>query len=72
MALLKIRSKATGKMNEMDVPTTIDKLIDWERMPYDERPYIQDFFPELNADEREFILSGITPQEWSDMFGEDE
>jgi len=26
---------------------------------------VQDVFPELSADEREFLISGITPEEWS-------
>lgn len=33
---------------------------------------IQDCFPYLSAEEREFIKSGITPQEWEDAFGEDD
>jgi hypothetical protein len=32
---------------------------------------IQDAFPMLSADEREFIKTGITPEEWEEMFGED-
>jgi hypothetical protein len=31
---------------------------------------IQEAFPELTADEREFILSGITKEEWKELFGE--
>ena len=33
---------------------------------------IQDFFPELTADEREFILTGVTAEEWDKVFGDDE
>jgi hypothetical protein len=33
---------------------------------------IQDAFPFLNAGEREFIKTGITPQEWDNLFGPDE
>jgi hypothetical protein len=33
---------------------------------------IQDAFPHLNADDREFILSGITPEEWDEHMGEDD
>ena len=33
---------------------------------------IQDAFPQLNADEREFIKSGITASEWEDAFAEDD
>lgn len=31
---------------------------------------IQECFPDLTPDEREFITSGITPQEWEELFGE--
>lgn len=33
---------------------------------------IQDAFPMLNADEREFIKTGITSEEWEAMFGHEE
>lgn len=31
---------------------------------------IQNICPELSADDREFIISGITPEEWKDTFGD--
>jgi hypothetical protein len=31
---------------------------------------IQEAFPMLNADQREFIMTGVTPEEWSKYFGE--
>ena len=34
--------------------------------------YIQDIFPTLDADTREFIQTGITPSEWAEMFAPDE
>lgn len=33
---------------------------------------IQDAFPFLTYDEREFILTGITAGEWDELFGEEE
>lgn len=33
---------------------------------------IQDAFPMLDADQREFLLTGITPDEWDAMFSDDE
>lgn len=32
---------------------------------------IQDAFPMLNADQREFLMTGVTPEEWAATFGED-
>jgi hypothetical protein len=31
---------------------------------------IQDFLPNLDDDDREFILTGITPDEWDNLFKE--
>lgn len=31
---------------------------------------IQNALPMLNEDEREFVLTGISPEMWDDMFGE--
>jgi hypothetical protein len=30
--------------------------------------YVQDAFPTLNADQREFIKSGVTKEEWEEEF----
>ena len=30
----------------------------------------QDVFPELSNEQREFIISGITPDEWNFIFGD--
>ena len=32
---------------------------------------IQNCFPTLNADEREFLMTGMTPDVWKSVFGED-
>lgn len=35
--------------------------------------HMQDIFPQLSAGEREFLMTGITPDAWDAMFpGEDE
>jgi hypothetical protein len=33
---------------------------------------IQDFFPELTYDERRFLMTGVTPEEWNQMFLDEE
>ena len=35
---------------------------------YHEKVFIQDSFKFLNADEREFIMTGITSREWDEIF----
>jgi hypothetical protein len=32
---------------------------------------IQDCFPDLTADQREFIMTGASPEEWDEEFGGD-
>jgi len=32
---------------------------------------IQDAMPNVSVDEREFIKTGITPEEWAETFGEE-
>lgn len=34
--------------------------------------YVQDAFPYLSADDREFLISGISPAKWDEMFAEDD
>jgi hypothetical protein len=33
---------------------------------------IQDVFPNLNSSEREFLMTGVTDEEWNRVFGEQE
>jgi len=33
---------------------------------------VQEFFPNLSADDREFLLTGITPKEWEILYPDDE
>lgn len=35
---------------------------------YGKAPLIQEAFPEMNKDDREFLISGITPEAWAAMF----
>lgn len=58
----------TGKDNTMKLDTTVEQLNDY----YYGNGYIQDVFPELNADEREFLMTGVHPDTWDDMYGREE
>ena len=61
------KSLLSGKANEMDLPITIDQV-----QMYLEGTHIQNAFSNLNAGQREFILTGITPEEWDNAFPEEE
>lgn len=72
MAIITRVSRFTGKVNKMEVGVEESRVVNWLLTPLDMRPYVQDAFPELTAEEREFILTGTTPEEWNQMFGEEE
>lgn len=57
----------TGRQNSMDVNVTKDQLDLWVA-----GALIQDVMPDLTADEREFLISGLLPSEFEAMFGEEE
>ena len=61
-------SPITGNLNEVEIPMTIEAYALGMRA-WKKGALIQDAFPTLPAPIREFIMSGITPQEWDDMFG---
>lgn len=58
--IIKRISILSGRQNEMDIPITPEQLFDWEHSNH----LIQTEFPQLTADQREFILNGSTPEEW--------
>jgi len=63
------QSVITKKINTMELPITQEHLDIYETVG---DMLIQDAFPNLNIEQREFLLSGITPQEWNNTFGEEE
>ena len=60
-------SRISGNTNVMDIDITTDQFLSWIN-----GSLIQDVMPDISADEREFIMTGTTPDEWDAMFGEDE
>ena len=57
----------SGKYNTMVLDMTIDQYDAWTN-----GMLIQDAVPQLNVDEREFLKSGILPDEWDAMCGEED
>lgn len=66
------KNMLTGEMNSMEIEVDPLKVEAYYAMAPRHRPFVQDYFPELNAGEREFLLTGITPKEWDALFPEDE
>lgn len=65
--IIRKRSPYSGKNHEMDINITKEQ---WQAFLNDELGLIQDAFPHLSADEREFLLTGIHPKEWDELFSE--
>ena len=63
------QSIITKKMNTMELPITQEHLDIYETVG---DILVQDAFPNLNIGQREFLISGITPDEWTKTFGDEE
>ena len=57
-----------GVTRTLDLDISEQNLQDWEEGLL----LIQDACPNLTSEEREFIMTGITPEEWAAEFGEEE
>lgn len=59
------KSDLTGKVNTMRLNVTLQQL----DMYANGHGLLQEIFPNLSTEEREFIKTGITPEEWENTFG---
>jgi len=59
------RSPLTKETNVMWLPVTRQQLADYS----DRKGKVQDIFPDLTPEQREFIKTGYTPEDWVAMFG---
>jgi len=57
------KSQLSGKSHEMEIDVSEKQITLWM-----EGALIQDVMPNLTPDEREFIMTGITPAEWDEAF----
>lgn len=62
------RSLATGITHTVELPITQEE---WDKF-LKSNSLIQRAFPNLTPDQREFLISGTTPDEWDEMFGDDD
>jgi hypothetical protein len=60
------QSRITGKVNTREIPATPEQFEAWQR-----GMLVQDAFPDASPEDREFIISGITPEEWTETFGKE-
>jgi len=61
-------SMFTEEVNSMQLPVSQDKIDLW----LTGGGLIQDIMPDLSPDQREFLMTGMTPLEWTNMFGDDD
>lgn len=67
--IIERKSIVSGKVNKMDIDITSEQLFDFIN---GKSGLAQEAFPHLSADEREFIISGIHPDEWNELFGNED
>ena len=60
-------SSLSSKTHEMEIDVSDKQITLWM-----EGALIQDVMPNLTPEEREFLMTGITPAEWDATFGDDE
>lgn len=65
--LITRRSMLSGEVHTFDIPITEDQYFTYRSSP---SALVQDAFPNLTPDQREFILTGATPEEWNAAFKE--
>lgn len=59
----------SGKTRTLDLDVTKEQMAEFESP---NRRAIQYIFPNLSANDREFILNGVTKEEWEELYGKDD
>jgi hypothetical protein len=57
-------SMFSGKVHSMEIPVTEAQIEAWQN-----GELIQNAMPNLTPDQREFLMTGVTPEEWEAEFG---
>ena len=68
--LIRKTSQISKTESVMDLDVTFNQLERIENR-YETKELIQDIVPNLSKEEREFLMTGITPKEWNQMFNMD-
>ena len=66
--IIKRKSILTGIERSRNIPVNPEDMLNWEAGNIN----IQEAMPYLNDSDREFILTGITDEEWNQAFAEQE
>lgn len=68
MALFTRQSRATGAFHVIKIPITHEQWRDHVKSG----KLIQNSFPQLTPEQREFLISGTTQEEWDELFKEED
>jgi len=60
------KSEVSGKIRSMELPVAAEQLMRYSSGRFT----LQDCVPNLSPDQREFIKTGITADEWEDVFND--
>jgi hypothetical protein len=66
--LVSKQSPLSGKINTLEIPVTQEQLDRWQSG----RALIQNVMPHLTDDQREFLMTGYTAEDWEKMFPPEE
>lgn len=61
--IIRRRSPIDGEWNAIDIDVRQDQIDAWNN-----GILIQNAMPNVSADHREFIMTGITPRQWETLF----
>jgi hypothetical protein len=61
--LISRKSDVSGKITTRDLPVTPEQVYRFE-----EGELVQKAFPHLSAEDREWLRSGITKEEWDELY----
>jgi hypothetical protein len=65
--LIQAKSMLTGVEHQREIEVTLTQYAAWQNSG---KP-IQEVLGHLSADDREFLMTGITPEEWEEAFPEE-
>lgn len=67
MITIEKKSDFTGQTNSMEIPLSEEEYQE-SYSRFISGSFVQDAFPTLTPNQREFILTGTTPEEWDRLF----
>lgn len=65
--IVRRRNIFTGKVRELNLDVNPEQIARWQK-----GELIQNAMPQLSVDEREFLISGLLPEEWEKLMAEEE